>query len=139
MYFGDFWKKIQIQFLHDWDGGSKRETTKSPFILPLSWVGENTKYCPFIMSPRVDKPAVDCELEPNNQSAVVSIVMLSPMGKKEWQRDIWQSAPCLDVLCHEGTKNINLEFKAQIKLEIVWQSGMFLITCWFVTWARLLH
>lgn len=49
--------------------------------------GENTNYCPFIMSPRVDKPAVDCELEPNNQSAVVSIVMLSPMGKKEWQRD----------------------------------------------------
>lgn len=49
--------------------------------------GGNTKYCPFIVSPRVDKPAADCELEPNNQSAVVSIVMLSPMGKKERQRD----------------------------------------------------
>lgn len=47
--------------------------------------GEHTKY--FIVTWRVDKPAVDCELEPNNQSAVVSIVMLSPMGKKEWQRD----------------------------------------------------
>lgn len=29
----------------------------------------------------VDKPAEDCELEPNNQSAVVSIVMLSPIGR----------------------------------------------------------
>lgn len=37
----------------------------------------------FILSLRVDKPAADCELEPNNQSAVVSIVMLSPMGKKK--------------------------------------------------------
>lgn len=41
---------------------------------------ENAKYCPFIMALKVDKPAVDCELEPNNQSAVVSIV-ISPMGK----------------------------------------------------------
>lgn len=48
--------------------------------------GEN-KYFPFFVLLRVDKPAVDCELEPNNQSAVVSIVMLSPMKKKEWQRD----------------------------------------------------
>ena len=52
----------------------------------MSPVETNTKYCPFIVSPVEDKPAADCELEPNNQSAVVSIVMLSPMGKKEWQR-----------------------------------------------------
>lgn len=64
----------------------KRERVLS-FLLSVE-LGENTKYCPFIVSPRVDKPAADCELEPNNQSAVVSIVMLSPTGKKEWQRDI---------------------------------------------------
>lgn len=48
-----------------------------------------TKYCPFIGSPELHKPAVDCELELSNQSAVVSIVMLSPTrGNKEteWQR-----------------------------------------------------
>lgn len=67
-------------------GGSRKWTTKTPFILALSGVGENTKYCPFIVSLKVDKPAADCELEPNNQSAVVSIVMLSPIGKKEWQK-----------------------------------------------------
>lgn len=44
-----------------------------------------TKYCPFIGSPELHKPAADCELELSNQSAVVSIVMLSPTGgtKKE--------------------------------------------------------
>lgn len=51
---------------------------------PTVYSGQNTKYCPFNVSPKEDKPAVDSELEPNNQSAVVSIVMLSPMGKKEW-------------------------------------------------------
>jgi len=73
-YTNDFTSKV---------AGLKQSTTKNAFIQ----VGKNTKYCPFIVSLEVDKPAVDCELEPNNQSAVVSIVMLSPMGKKEWQRD----------------------------------------------------
>lgn len=46
------------------------------------WKKHKKKHRPFIVSLKVDKPAVDCELEPNNQSAVVSIVMLSPMGKR---------------------------------------------------------
>lgn len=61
----------------------------------------NTKYCPFIVSPKVDKPAEDSELEPNNQSAVVSIVMLSPMGKREWLKHT--NMAVYKVLCHEYT------------------------------------
>lgn len=84
-----FWEKKEVNY--------KRALS---FLLSV----ENAKYCPFIASPGVDEPAADCELEPNNQSAVVSIVMLSPTGKKEWQRDTWQSAARLRVLCHEYTK-----------------------------------
>lgn len=48
-----------------------------------SWnLGFDAKYCPFIDSLELHKPAADCELELNNQSAVVSIVMLSPIGRK---------------------------------------------------------
>lgn len=54
---------------------------KDTFILKVEQK-KKTKHLFFHCAARgVDKPAADCELEPNNQSAVVSIVMLSPIGR----------------------------------------------------------